>query len=133
MCAVSLLRIVGSNFVNYSNAIIILLIVIVIIIIHFKSNFKRGYAYMADMVLCSVTTNNEYLFMYRCSLQYDNIDKEHKAIFAAIFACSKNPSSASHIEKLCKVTEDHFVDEEVTFGYVTPPVLWYFGCLIWLC
>ncbi|KAI0215508.1 Myohemerythrin, partial [Lamellibrachia satsuma] len=46
------------------------------------------------------------------SLQHDNIDAEHKAIFEAIFACSKNPSSAALITKLYKVTEDHFVDEE---------------------
>ncbi|KAI0215503.1 Myohemerythrin [Lamellibrachia satsuma] len=43
---------------------------------------------------------------------YDNIDDEHKAIFEAIFACSKNPSSADLITKLYKVTEHHFVDEE---------------------
>jgi len=45
--------------------------------------------------------------------QYDNIDAEHKAIFEAIFACSKKPSDAALIAKLYKVTEDHFVDEEV--------------------
>ncbi|KAI0215509.1 Myohemerythrin [Lamellibrachia satsuma] len=43
---------------------------------------------------------------------YDNIDAEHRAIFEAIFACSKNPSSADHITKLHTVTEDHFKDEE---------------------
>jgi len=46
--------------------------------------------------------------------QHDNIDAEHKAIFEAIFDCSKNPSDAALITKLYKVTEDHFVDEEVT-------------------
>ncbi|KAI0215506.1 Myohemerythrin, partial [Lamellibrachia satsuma] len=43
---------------------------------------------------------------------HDNIDAEHKAIFEAVVTCSKNPSSAAYINTFCKVTEDHFKDEE---------------------
>ncbi len=57
---------------------------------------------------------------YVCrSFQYDNLDAEHKAIFEAIFACCQNPSSAALIAKLCKVTEDHFIDEEVLHLYTS--------------
>ncbi|KAI0214176.1 Myohemerythrin [Lamellibrachia satsuma] len=54
---------------------------------------------------------------------YKNIDTEHKDIFQAIFACSKNPSSADLIEKLYKVTEDHFKDEEGMMKKVKFPEL----------
>ncbi|KAK2181788.1 hypothetical protein NP493_381g02036 [Ridgeia piscesae] len=64
-------------------------------------------------LLCFSSEHLLDLFVFCCYvLQNDNIDAEHKTIFEAIYACSKNQSSAAHLDKLIKVLEDHFKNEE---------------------
>ena len=68
-------------------------------------------------LLCFSSEHLLDLFVFCCYvLQNDNIDAEHKTIFEAIYACSKNQSSAAHLDKLIKVLEDHFKNEEVAYN-----------------
>ena len=46
------------------------------------------------------------------SLQYDNIDGEHKGLFKGIFDCAAAPADSAKLASLLQLVKDHFTDEE---------------------
>ena len=47
------------------------------------------------------------------SLQYDNLDEEHKGLFDGVFACAGAPSDKAKFDSLCSLVKTHFANEEV--------------------